>query len=251
MKANGTKRVTLENWTQFQQDIQAALDDGATPLAAFDADGTLWDMDIGENFFQFQARHKLVELPPNPWEFYDQWHQREPIPAYLWLAQINAGQPLSQVREWAAQAVRESGEIPIFPHMRRLIEFLKSQGVQVLVVTASVKWAVEPAAALLGIPHEDVVGIVTTVDEQGLVGRDAGGPVTWREGKVDGLLKRSGGQHPFLAAGNTMGDFSLIEQATHIPFAHTASPQSSGIHATERELIREAMTRGWYYLDLV
>lgn len=254
MKAGDGKRLTLENWSVFKDDIRRALDAGAEPIAAFDADGTLWDTDIGENFFKFQARNKLVDLPEDPWEYYDRWHKVDAIPAYLWLAQINAGKPLAEVRAWAAQAVEEysrHGGVPIFPHMRDLIGFLKTEGVRVLVVTASVKWAVEPAAALLDIPHEDVVGIVTAVDRDGIVGRDAGGPVTWREGKVDGLMGRTHGAKPFLAAGNTMGDFFLIQQATHVPFAHTASPLSSGIHATERELISEAIKRGWYYLDLV
>ena len=67
-------------------------------FAAFDADGTLWDNDLGEQFFQYQIDH--AELPSlqglDPWEHYNNEKQKHPQMAYLWLAQISQGQSFSR-----------------------------------------------------------------------------------------------------------------------------------------------------------
>ena len=58
-------------------------------IAAFDADGTLWDTDLGEGLFQYQIDHKLVALPEDPWGHYNWMKANVGNPqAYLWLAQI-------------------------------------------------------------------------------------------------------------------------------------------------------------------
>jgi hypothetical protein len=40
----------------IQHKIDKALDSGANPIAAFDADGTLWSHDAGEGFFDFNYK---------------------------------------------------------------------------------------------------------------------------------------------------------------------------------------------------
>ena len=52
-------------WTQIEKNIAELKNSQKKLVAAFDADGTLWDADLGENFFQYQIDHKLVELPPD------------------------------------------------------------------------------------------------------------------------------------------------------------------------------------------
>jgi phosphoserine phosphatase len=225
--------------------VKAALDKGAHPIAAFDADGTLWDTDLGENFFKFQIKEKLVDLPANAWEHYQQWHQDDPVPAYVWLAQINKGHPLSTVRGWAKQAVSAHKKVPVFSHMVELIAALKKLKVKVYIVTASVKWAIEPAAELVGLTQDDVLGIKTRV-HQGLVTDEQDGPVTWREGKVTGLLEATGGKSPLLAAGNTTGDLFLLQAATDVPLAHTLAGPTASYYVSEQDLLKEAQKRNWY-----
>lgn len=218
------------------------------PIAAFDADGTLWDTDIGENFFKFQADNKLVELPENPWDFYTKWHLREPIPAYVWLAQVNQGQKIEKVREWAKSAVDQYEALPIFPHMKKLIEFLQERNFEIYIVTASVKWAVEPAAEHLGIDRDHVIGIETEVKD-GLVSTRAILPVTWREGKRTALLWKTGKRHPVFAAGNTTGDLALLQSASHIAFAHTTVPEAHGIYTSEKDLLEAAKENDWFWWE--
>lgn len=230
---------------ELRDEIKRALDDGANPIAAFDADGTLWDTDIGENFFKHQAENKLVDLPEDPWAFYEEWHERDPIPAYLWLAQINKDRRISEVRSWAAAALERYDSVPVFPHMRELVMFLKELGVKVYIVTASVKWAVEPAARLVGLEPEDVIGITTKIDSEGVVQEEQDGPVTWREGKVEGLLQATKNKAPFFAAGNTTGDVFLLESATHLALAHCFTAADNPIHQTELDLLARAKELGW------
>ena len=52
----------------------------------------------------------------------------------MWLAQISAGHPLSEVRAWAAECFRSAGPWPVFESQRRLIAPFLLQGV----TTASV-----------------------------------------------------------------------------------------------------------------
>ena len=186
-----------------------------TPVAAFDADGTLWDTDVGENFFQYQIDHRLVPLPSDPWHHYKSLKKKSPPEAYLWLAQINKGVPFKQVRDWAEQAVKASEPLPFFPEIQKLIQFLISKKVQVYVVTASIKWSVEPAARRLGISHEHVLGVKTAIDNN-LVTDHQEGVITYRHGKPEALLEATGEVRPFLCVGNTEGDQKLIESSTDI-----------------------------------
>jgi phosphoserine phosphatase len=235
---------------QIKESIDIALHSGATPVAAFDADGTLWDMDMGENFFDYQVQRKLLpDLPPDPWGAYRLLHDQNTPAAFLWLAQINKGLPLEQVREWAQKAFDHIGHVPVFPHMREIIQHLQRAHVKIFIVTASIKWSVEPGARFLGIPAENVVGVATAVSN-GLVTDRLSGVVTWREGKVQGLLDVSGGKKPFLSAGNTMGDLALLQSATHHRVVNCAVDKDHVNFETEQRLVAHAREHSWFDFSL-
>ncbi|MCB0340881.1 MAG: haloacid dehalogenase-like hydrolase [Pseudobdellovibrionaceae bacterium] len=218
-----------------------------TPVAAFDADGTLWDMDLGENFFKYQIRENLLpDLPANPWEYYLNLHDNiSAVQSYLWLAQINADLPIDQVREWAKKAVATVGELPIFKAHKQIIDHLLKNNVDIFIVTASIQWAVEPGAQFLDIPTENVIGVKTRI-ENGLVTTEQEGAVTYREGKVTGLLERNGNRHPFFCAGNTQGDLPLLEASKGLRLVVAASPETSTNYKSERKMIELANERGWF-----
>ena len=213
--------------------------------AAFDADGTLWDTDLGENFFQWQIANSGLKLPPNPWKHYRDWkNSGDPRPAYLWLAQINADQKIETVRDWAEQAVKDLGTIPIFSEQQKLIHWLQSKNVEIYIVTASVKWAVEPGAQRLGIPFDHVLGVATKI-HAGLVTNDQDGLITYREGKLQSLLEKTKGQKPFLSCGNTMGDIALLEGATELALCVGAATKDSELFPAEEKLREAAATKPW------
>ncbi len=245
------KAPAIEKILQVKDAVRAALKSGQIqkPIAAFDADGTLWSFDAGENFFQFQIDNKLVPMPADPWAHYETLKERSHPEAYLWLAQILKGNPISEVRNWAREAVGAyPGGLPAFSWMKEIINFLRDMNVEVYVVTASITWAVEPAAEMLGIPADHVIGVETAI-ENGIVSTLQNGPITWREGKVDGLLRKTGGIKPLFAAGNTMGDFHLIDSATHVHVVNATVARGHENYSTEQELVREGTERGWNILS--
>jgi phosphoserine phosphatase len=239
-----------ELWNQLASKIERALEQHQGPrIAAFDADGTLWDHDAGETFFDWEIHHAgLGNLPADPWKHYHDLKKPDPRIAYVWLAQINAGHSLAQVRKWAAQCFAQSfkdcGPWPVFKSQKRLIDFLIGKNFEIFIVTASVKWAVEPLAHLVGVNDAHVLGVETEI-ENGLVGLNAKMPITWREGKAEGLLKATGGIKPILACGNTYGDTHLLECASHIQLALKTQNRPGGLFEEERKLAVEAEGRGW------
>ena len=217
-------------------------------MAAFDADGTLWDTDLGENFFKYEIEQKLLsDLPADPWRHYRDWKENgDPRPAYLWLAQVNKGHSLAEIRAWAEKAVKTIEPLPIFDDQKKLIELLKAAGVQIYIVTASVRWAVEPGALRLGLDADSVIGVETAI-ENGLLTDQAFGHMTYREGKSEALLLKTKGQRPFLSVGNTMGDLHLLKSASRIALAVGAAPRGHELFPTEEALRQEARSHGWLF----
>ena len=68
--------------------------DAATPLAVFDADGTLWRDDLGEAFFGelFQTKQlPLLSDDPDPMAHYAARVAEDPLAAYGWMVQAMEG----------------------------------------------------------------------------------------------------------------------------------------------------------------
>lgn len=235
-----------ELWTLLETELETYIRHNVSPhYAAFDADGTLWDIDAGETFFKFQIEKcNLPNLPSDPWAYYHEWKDRDPKGAYLWLAQINKGQSLEQVRKWGRECLRETTQWPIFPAQRKLIQWFKSKGVRVYIVTASIKWAVEPFAELLGLHYDDVIG-VETHNKNGIISDEMKGLITWRQGKPERLLQLTDGIAPLFCSGNTMGDLQLLESARLLKMAVGAAAENTELFETELSLQKIAKESGW------
>lgn len=233
-------------WTQLEKSLDLELKTNPHPVAVFDADGTLWDTDLGEAFFKWQIQNSGLNLPPDPWKHYRDWKgSGEPRPAYLWLAQINQGKTLQQVQQWADHALAANEPVPVFPDQAKLIQWLLSRKVEVYIVTASVKWAVEPGARKLGLTNDNVIGVSTKI-KNGIVSDEQDGMITYREGKIQALLERTKGRKPFLSSGNTMGDIALLQNSTQLSMAVGAAPENHELFATEEQLRDEARKGGWF-----
>ena len=220
------------------------------PVAAFDADGTLWSHDAGEGFFKYECDHQLLkDLPADPWQHYIDMHTaKSPQEAFLWLAQINRGHSLDEVRKWAKDCVQSLSPLPTFDFQKQIIEHLHQSGVKVYIVTASIKWAVEPAAELYNIPQEHVIGFQTKI-ENNIVTDEPIGAYTWREGKVEGLLIATEQNLPFFASGNTMGDLALLESSSDLRLVVRSAHKNHVNFETEKELINIAKDRRWFYFE--
>lgn len=240
------KKYSQSTWDLITQTLKRKKASGEKLLAVFDADGTLWDCDLGENFFQYQIDHKQVPLPENPFQHYLDLKKinNDPRSAYVWLAQINKGVALTQVRQWADQAFLSIQPNPIFEEQKKLIQILKNEGVQIFIVTASIKWAVEPGARTLGLANENVIGVETEI-HNGVVSDTPVFPITYRNGKVEGLKKYIQDQRPFLGSGNSIGDFELLNFCTDIQLVVSAASIDDRLYKSEKELHLEAKKKNW------
>lgn len=236
-----------EYWNKIEQTIQKQQAQNSELIAAFDADGTLWDIDLGETFFQFQIDQKQVELPADPWNHYFDLKKvnNDPRPAYVWLAQINKNKSLQQVKAWAQQSFDLIKPNPIFQEQKKLIDLFKKNNVKVYIVTASIKWAVEPGARALGLHEDDVIGVETKV-VNGIITDEAVYPITFRQGKVDALLNQTKNKKPFFCSGNTIGDFELLNCATDLKLAVSAASRDDRLFKSENELLQKASDNGWW-----
>lgn len=240
---------------ELKFDIDQCLRMGVPPIAAFDADGTLWPQDVGEDFFHFQLRNKLIaNPPPDPWKYYLDLKSVSPRKAYLWLAQINEGHSDSDMLQWSRDNIsdlKQNQSFNPFGFQRELVDYLLSQNVSVYVVTASIKWAVMGAVEELGLPKENVIGVSVTLDKEGCLTDIQEGPITWQEGKVEGLYHATGGVAPFYVSGNTMGDLPLLNVATNIKTVVTSAPKDQGLYETEQELYQHALRNFWYTFNVL
>lgn len=234
-------------WQKIEAGIKELKSQNKAIYAAFDADGTLWDTDLGENFFNYQIDQKQVSLPVDPFQHYLEMKKinNDPRAAYVWLAQINKDQSLNQVKKWAQKAFEQIQPNPIFTEQQRLIQLLKNNSVEIFIVTASIKWAVEPGARALGLSDENVIGVETEV-HQGVVTDIPVYPITYRTGKAEALLKRTNNQKPFLCSGNTIGDFELLQAATHFKLAVSAASRDDRLYKNENELFQKASELNWW-----
>lgn len=241
------KEYSKDLWKILHKTLDTVLTQDPNPIAAFDADGTLWDLDLGESLFQYEIDNKLLSLPPSPWEHYLKMKAAPegPQSAYLWLAQIHKGISLATVQKWAQQCLQELKPFPLFQEQKKWIDFLHAKGVQVYVVTASVKWAVEPGAALYSIPAERVLGVKTKIKNQ-LVTDLQEGSITYKSGKAEALLQATGGKKPFFVSGNTEGDLALLELSTHLRLAVSAASRDDRLFRSESELFKIAHSRNWW-----
>ena len=241
------KRYSREKINSIKSAIDKALTEGAKPIAAFDADGTIWDMDIGENFFHYQVKNKLLpNLPPDPLAHFQKEYEKDAKAAFLWLVQINKNRPLEEIRKWTNSAYQELGKIPLFEDVKEIFKYLQNAKVQIYIVTASMKWSVEPSADLLGIHPDNIIGVTTKVKD-GIITEEPEGVMTWQEGKAFRILNEITPHKPFFCAGNTMGDLALLESATHIRLANCALPPTHSVYESEQKLIEIAKARGWFY----
>jgi phosphoserine phosphatase len=222
--------------------------------AGFDVDGTLWDSDIGENFFQYKidncdlpALRALADRGIDPWDHYHALKKKHPPEAYLWLAQICQGFPFTEVQKWADEAIK-TFPLAVFEPQRKLLDELQKRGIEIFTVSASVQWSVAAAMPMMGLKPENAMGVQTKIID-GVVSGDLDGVVTWREGKAQALLQRTKNIMPVFCCGNTSGDIQLLElaraQALAVQTKLADDSEHRSLFDDEQKLLAVAQEKKW------
>lgn len=242
------------NLLEITKKLDITLPNIKNPVAVFDADGTLWSVDVGFDFFHYQVENQLIpqitkEHLKEHQEKYNNVNTRHK--ALLWLAQINKGVKLTTFKTWTKDYAKSIHPIPFISEQVELIKYLQKNHVKVFVVTASLKWVVEELVTGLNIPAEQCIGVQTEVHD-GVISDIQNGEVTWGDKKLVELLKKTSNIKPFLASGNSMGDLALLENASHLSLAISKTSRkktSEENYQSEQKLLSIAKVRDWFWLE--
>lgn len=195
----------------------------------FDADGTLWRGDVGEDFLRWALHRRLFE---GRYETYEHLMASAPARALAWAVEVMAGLREDELLAHARAFFTERFTGRVFPWVRPFLAKLHRQ--EVWICSASPRWVVLPGAEHLGIDPARVIGVTCEVREGRLSG-EVHHPVPAGPGKVIWLQKK--GVAPALAAGNGDTDVDMLQ------FSRAqlviAPPDSSN------QLVRHARAQGW------
>lgn len=229
--------------TLLEPEIRKAVEDvaarGPSAAAAFDADGTLWSGDIGEELLRELALHRrLIHPPPgDPFGVYERLFQHEPRRAFAFCVEVMRGLSVADVERWSDELYEARFSSRVFPSMKTIVEMLRRAGVRVFLVSASSAVSVRRAASALGLDPSLVLAVEGSVDGHGLFAGAVVPPVTCSEGKMEALRGRLGSEKPAIAFGNSVFDREMLAGAER---AVLVAPRTS-----DRPVVVLAEAQGW------
>lgn len=219
-------------------------------VAVFDADGTLWRGDIGEEFLRHQLKEKQLLGVPKGLRLDELWitywsavQQGRAAEAYNWPAQWNAGVEESVLLKWARVFYDHHYKDKVFPQMAELVRLFKDLRFEVWVVSASMRWIVQVGAESLGISCNHVIGASVQVIG-GKLTSELAHPVPYRDQKAV-LIEKYIQVDPLFAAGNTYWDRELIATSKDLKLAVWSEKQGEINYGSEQELQKLAMAQNW------
>ncbi len=178
-------------------------------VAAFDADGTLWDRDL--RWLIAMRKLKNVDYYTDIYGDYEARVEVDRVAAYGYAVQLMAGLDLADIKRWSAAL---AWAWPNYrPRMRTLVEGLRKEGVETWIISASNHWTIGEAARYAGIPRDRCHGIRTETDREIITDRLVE-PVTCNQGKVDAIEEYIG-VRPLFAFGDSLGDYEMLCQARY------------------------------------
>lgn len=203
---------------------------------AFDADGTLWSGDVGEDVFEFANEHGLVrkeahgalartatehgldangtpsELARGIYAGYRRGVVGERLMCEV-MTWCYAGHSLEDLRAIARQAFEARGlAARVRPFLAPVLKWARAEDVRVIVVSASPRAVVTEALDLVGLEVFDVAGAVPKMND-GRIAAGMSGEVPYAADKrTAGLSLLSG--HDWLASfGDNSFDMDLLRAA--------------------------------------
>ncbi len=211
--------------------------DAQAAAVAFDADGTLWRGDIGEDLLRYLAAEDLLPRHRGRSGVYAEYERKvahDPADAYAYAVAVMAEVEEAALEGWCQDFYARRFEGRLFPWVRPLFEHLQGRGHPVWIVSASPLWPVRAGAKALGVPPSQVIGVCCPVVEGRLTGK-VEEPVPCGDGKVHWLRAR--GVRPHLAFGNGDLDLPMLSYAER---AVVVAP-----HGEDNALCAAAAEKSW------
>ncbi len=237
--------LPLEPADRVIERIDAALKATPDGVLAFDGDGTLWDGDVGEDFFHALVAHgdfrepacramekdARTHLAPTfaidgtgkslAARIYDEYlagrFPEEPVCELMtWAC---AGWTPSEVDAFAADVLARANLAPrLHREVLKVIAWAKGRGAEVFLVSASPRAIIEHAGRAVGFDDDHIIAAVPRY-EAGRMIADVVRPIPYAAGKVHNLRARIGETRTLVAAfGDNAFDVAMLSQAS-VPVA--------------------------------
>lgn len=232
-------RLASSGWDPLHARALATAAAAAPPgaCAVFDADGTLWSGDVGEELMLAlleEGRLRGYEAGDrSAWQRYLDMQEEDATAAYAWVVELLDGwREEDLIRRCDALA---DAFVPAhaFGPMVALARELEAAGVPVWFVSASNRWIVEAGIRRLGLPSGRVLAMQVAVVD-GELSSTIVPPRTNLDGKCD-AIRAAHAVAPAIAAGNSAND---------VPMMRMASCAAVAVNPTE-PLYAEATRSGW------
>lgn len=137
-------------------------------IAAFDCDGTLWSDDVGERFFDWEIRERIVspELGQAMRARYSEYRAGNVAEEQMCaeMVTMNRGLPESKLLEATAYYFEHVFPGKIFLEMREIIARLQDAGCDVWAVSASNEWIIRAAMRHFNIPENRILASAVEID---------------------------------------------------------------------------------------
>ncbi len=230
-----TSQIEIPQWTTEQ--FERLVLDTKPGVAVFDCDGTIWSGDSGYGFMQWTMEQGLVSRSTSDWidTRYRAYMSGQVSELEICgeMVQIYAGLREQELRDAAAQYVKEFVVQRIFAEIASLLAALRRSGVDLWAVSSTNRWVVAEGVRGFGIPPERVLAASVHVVNGVITSEIAAIPTD--EGKK-AALEQAGLPSPDAVFGNSIHDLAMLEIARY-PFPVNPSPA----------LLQAAAKNGWGY----
>jgi phosphatidylglycerophosphatase C len=207
-------------------------------VMAFDGDGTLWSGDVGEDLFRAALLDQFLVEAALPALLAEAEQHRVPlngasdanavasvlVAAYLagtypereicaLMAWSYAGRSLSEVQalaQWVLEKERLSTRL--HAELAPILEWSRTRGLRNVLISASPRVVVEPAAALWGFAPRDVAAATPAVVD-GFVQARMAAPVPYAEAKVSAGRELFGNARWLASFGDNVFDIDMLRTA--------------------------------------
>ncbi|WP_153824242.1 haloacid dehalogenase-like hydrolase [Polyangium spumosum] len=220
---------------------RAALPREHDAVLAFDADGTLWKGDVGNDLFEAliaaeavreEARAALLVEARAACSTEDGSTTTiarglfaalaagtyDEARAFAMMAWVFAGYSLDEARAFARRAIEARGlEARLHRFLQPILAWAEAENVPVWVVSASPRWIVEMGVAFLGIPASRVVAMTPRMQD-GRIKPELDGPPIYGDHKPVSLRDACPGATLLGAFGDSSYDVPMLA-ASRVPVA--------------------------------
>ena len=183
-------------------------------LAVFDCDGTLWDGDAGERFFDWELRRGVISNDLTQWvrSRYADYKAGNVSEDDMCgeMVTLHRGLQAADVQRLASEFFKENFVHRIFPEMLQLVRRLQESGCEIWAVSSTNEWVIREAVQHFGILETNILAATVEINEGIIADRLVRVPSgAGKTRAIREIVKRI----PDVAFGNSRWDVDMLKLA--------------------------------------